>query len=59
MRTVNTILDLSTEREIFGVRNSMDAFKGTSFRFLEEWAPNMHYYNDEYLIDCVSYGGNV
>lgn len=36
MRTVNNILDLSTDRDVFGVQNSMDAFKGTSFRFLQD-----------------------
>lgn len=52
-------MDLSSDRDVFGVRSSMDAFKGTSFRYSGNWEENNHYYNDEYIIDCVTYDGGL
>lgn len=38
---------------------SKNFYKGTSFRFLGEWTLGEHYFNDEYLIDFVSYRGTL
>ena len=43
-----------SSRSVFGINNSIDANKGTSFNF-GEWKSNHHYYRDEYIIDFVSY----
>lgn len=47
--------DISSSREYFGLNNSQDIYKGTSFKFSGEWTPNTHYFNDEYIIDFVTY----
>ena len=47
--------DLSSSREYYGLNNSQDIYKGTSFKFSGTWAPNTHYFNDEYIIDFVTY----
>ena len=47
--------DLSSSREYYGLNNSQDIYKGTSFKFSGNWMPNTHYFNDEYIIDFVTY----
>lgn len=47
--------DISSSREYFGLNNSQDIYKGTSFKYSGEWTPNTHYFNDEYIIDFVTY----
>lgn len=32
--------------------NTMDAYKGTSFRY-SQWAQMTHFFNNEYIIDFV------
>ena len=47
--------DISSSREYYGLNNSQDIYKGTSFKFSGEWVSNTHYFNDEYIIDFVVY----
>lgn len=49
--------DLTNSREYYGMYNSRDFYRGTSFKMSGEWSPNTHYFNDEYIIDFVSYQG--
>lgn len=46
--------DISSSREYYGLNNSQDIYKGTSFKFSGEWVSNTHYFNDEYIIDFVT-----
>lgn len=60
MKRSNDILpqvDLSNSREYYGMYNSRDFYKGTSFKMSGEWTPNTHYFNDEYIVDFVSFEG--
>lgn len=60
MRKNNIVpIDVSSSREYYGLNNSTDIYKGTSFKFSGEWAPNVHYFNDEYIIDFVAYNGSL
>ena len=47
--------DISSSREYYGLNNSQDIYKGTSFKFSGEWTANTHYFNDEYIIDFVTH----
>lgn len=53
------ISDTISSREYYGLNNSQDIYKGTSFKFSGEWAPGVHYFNDEYIIDFVTYDGKL
>lgn len=60
MRKNNIVpIDVSSSREYYGLNNSTDVYKGTSFKFSGEWASNVHYFNDEYIIDFVAYDGSL
>lgn len=50
-------IDLQNSREYAGAYNSRDFYKGTSFKMAGEWITNMHYFNDEYVVDFVSFEG--
>lgn len=50
-------IDLQNSREYSGAYNSRDFYKGTSFKMAGEWITNTHYFNDEYIIDFVSFEG--
>lgn len=50
-------IDVSSSREYYGLNNSSDIYKGTSFRFAGSWSPNTRYFNDEYIIDFISSDG--
>ena len=50
-------IDLQNSREYYGAYNSRDFYKGTSFKMAGEWITNTHYFNDEYIIDFVSFEG--
>lgn len=52
-------IDISSSREFYGLNNSADVYKGTSFKFSGPWSANTHYFNDEYIIDFVSDGGSL
>lgn len=47
--------DISSSREYYGLNNSQDIYKGTSFKFSGAWTENTHYFNDEYIIDFVTH----
>ena len=47
--------DISSSREYYGLNNSQDIYKGTSFKFSGEWVESTHYFNDEYVIDFVTH----
>lgn len=50
-------VDLQNSREYSGAYNSRDFYKGTSFKMAGEWITNTHYFNDEYIVDFVSFEG--
>lgn len=50
-------IDLQNSREYSGAYNSRDFYKGTSFKIAGEWITNTHYFNDEYIVDFVSFEG--
>lgn len=50
-------IDLQNSREYSGAYNSRDFYKGTSFKMVGEWITNTHYFNDEYIVDFVSFEG--
>lgn len=50
-------IDLQNSREYSGAYNSRDFYKGTSFKMTGEWITNTHYFNDEYIVDFVSFEG--
>lgn len=47
--------DLTNARDYYGVYHSRDFYKGTSFKMSGVWAPNTHYFNDEYIVDFVTF----
>lgn len=55
----NGVLDVMSSREYYGLNNSQDIYKGTSFKFSGAWAPGVHYFNDEYIVDFVTYNGKL
>lgn len=50
-------IDLQNSREYSRAYNSRDFYKGTSFKMAGEWITNTHYFNDEYIVDFVSFEG--
>lgn len=46
-----------TSREYYGLYQSRDFYKGTSFKMKGDWDLGTHYFHDEYIIDYVSYNG--
>ena len=50
-------IDLQNSREYSGAYNSRDFYKGTSFKMAGEWMTNIHYFNNEYIIDFVAFEG--
>ena len=50
-------IDLQNSREYSGAYNSRDFYKGTSFKMAGEWITNTHYFNDEYIVEFVSFEG--
>lgn len=49
--------DIQGTRSYVGTCNSRDFYKGTSFKMVGEWSSDTHYFNNEYVIDFVSYKG--
>lgn len=49
--------DLTNSREYYGMYNSRDFYRGTSFKMSGYWTPNTHYFNDEYIVDFVAWDG--
>lgn len=54
---IQSNIDLQNSREYYGAYNSRDFYKGTSFKMAGEWITNTHYFNDEYIVDFVSFEG--
>lgn len=54
-----TPFDVSSSREYYGLNSSSDIYKGTSFKYSGQWATNTHYFNDEYIVDFVSWNGSL
>lgn len=54
---IQSDIDLQNSREYYGAYNSRDFYKGTSFKMAGEWITNTHYFNDEYIVDFVSFEG--
>lgn len=54
---IQSDIDLQNSREYMGAYNSRDFYKGTSFKMAGEWMTNIHYFNDEYIIDFVAFEG--
>lgn len=50
-------IDLTNSREYYGMYNSRDFYRGTSFKMSGYWTPNTHYFNDEYIVDFVAWDG--
>ena len=50
-------IDLQNSREYYGLYNSRDFYKGTSFKMSGEWCEGTHYFNDEYIVDFISFEG--
>lgn len=40
-----------------GIFNSRQYYKGTSFKMSGEWTIDTNYFNDEYIVDFIAYGG--
>ena len=61
MKNNNIIPQTSIESLTRGhsVGPSMDAYRGTSFKFSKQWAVKTHYFNNEYIIDFVAYNGSL
>lgn len=49
--------DITSSKDYTVDFNTRDYYKGTSFRMVGAWTPNVHYYNDDYTVDFVSYKG--
>lgn len=55
---VNVIIDNAiNSQDYYRMYNSRDFYKGTSFKMAGEWITNTHYFNDEYIVDFVSFEG--
>lgn len=51
--------DINSARGSYAMSNSADIYRGTSFKFSGSWTENTHYFNDEYIVDFVSYNGTL
>lgn len=57
---VNVIVeDAVSSQEYYNMYSSRDFYRGTSFKMAGAWAPNTHYFNDEHIIDFISYNGSL
>lgn len=54
---ITPLTDLTNSREYYGMYNSRDFYRGTSFKMSGYWTPNTHYFNDEYIVDFVAWDG--
>lgn len=55
---VNVIIDEAiNSQDYYSMYGSRDFYRGTSFKMAGAWAPKTHYFNDEYIIDFISYNG--
>lgn len=57
---VNVIVeDAVSSQEYYNMYSSRDFYRGTSFKMAGAWAPNTHYFNDEHIVDFISYNGSL
>lgn len=57
---VNVIIeDAVSSQEYYNMYSSRDFYRGTSFKMAGAWAPNTHYFNDEHIVDFISYNGSL
>lgn len=49
--------NIESSRDHYSLYHSRDFYKGKSFNFAGNWAPGVHYFNDEYITDFVAYEG--
>lgn len=55
---VNIIIeDEVKSAEYYNMYSSRDFYRGTSFKMAGKWTSNTHYFNDEHIIDFISYNG--
>lgn len=55
---VNIIIeDEVKSAEYYNMYSSRDFYRGTSFKMAGKWTENTHYFNDEHIIDFISYEG--
>lgn len=57
--TVQNVQDPVSSRDYSHLYKTRDFFKGKSFDFDYEWAEGLHYFNDEYVVDFVTYLGSI
>lgn len=51
--------DISFIRENFGERDTRNSLRGRSFNYAGQWSGNVHYRNDSYIVDFVSFAGTL
>lgn len=57
---VNVIVeDAINSQDYYRMYSSRDFYRGTSFKMAGAWAPNTHYFNDEHIVDFISYNGSL
>lgn len=57
---INVIVeDAVSSQEYYNMYSSRDFYRGTSFKMAGAWAPNTHYFNDEHIVDFISYNGSL
>ena len=57
---VNVVVeDAVSSQEYYNMYSSRDFYRGTSFKMAGAWAPNTHYFNDEHIVDFISYNGSL
>lgn len=57
---VNVIIDNAiNSQDYYRMYSSRDFYRGTSFKMAGAWAPNTHYFNDEHIVDFISYNGSL
>lgn len=55
---VNVIIDNAiNSQDYYRMYSSRDFYRGTSFKMAGAWTPDTHYFNDEHIIDFISYNG--
>lgn len=55
---VNVIIDNAiNSQDYYRMYSSRDFYRGTSFKMAGAWTPDTHYFNDEHIIDFISYEG--
>ena len=57
---VNVIIDNAiNSQDYYRMYSSRDFYRGTSFKMAGAWTPDTHYFNDEHIVDFISYNGSL